>query len=301
MLTETGSFDRSFSSNGNTTPLLAVPYFNTNTAIPAPSQELAGQVSIDAGAGLQLAGSIGIHSTSRIWGLEANGVWGNGVGVPGNTEVLMGFRYFDLQESLNLNLRTNGVGTTTLAISGVDLGTGASHNINDYFTTRNQFYGPQIGLRGEQSYGRFILGWSGKAAVGAMHQVVNINGQTISTAGTGGVPLAGTVLQAKGGLFALPTNIGRQTNTEFAVIPEAELKLGYQLNQRLRVFAGYNFMYVSNVARPADQINRRVNAANIPALSGAFYDPAPNGTPTKFFNTTDFWAHGINFGVSLTW
>jgi len=300
LLSEQGDFSRLFTSNGQTTPLLAVPFFNTNPAFPGP-QEIAFQASLDAGAGQQLSGSISVESTSRIWGVEANGVWGSGVGVPGNTEAILGFRYFDLQEGFQFQLNTQAEPGTTFMSSGINLGTGGSHAITDNFNTRNQFYGPQIGLRGEQAFGRFIVGWSGKAAIGAMQQTLTINGNTTSTFGAGGAAPAGTAISARGGLFALQSNIGRYSNTEFAVVPEAELKLGYQLNSRLRVFAGYNFTYLSNVVRPGDQLNRRIDATSPPAVGGPFFSPNGNGNPTPQFNTTDFWAHGINLGISVNW
>ena len=54
----------------------------------------------------------------------------------------------------------------------------------------------------------------------------------------------GTVQTAQGGLLTVPgTNIGRFSQSRFAVVPEIGLNLGYQVTQRMKVFVGYNFLY----------------------------------------------------------
>ena len=45
----------------------------------------------------------------------------------------------------------------------------------------------------------------------------------------------------------------------FAVLPEFGFDVGYQLTSRWRSFIGYNFLYISDVARPGNQIDGGVN------------------------------------------
>ena len=57
------------------------------------------------------------------------------------------------------------------------------------------------------------------------------------------------------------------SHDEFAIIPEATLNLGLNVTRGLTAFAGYNFMYIDNVARPMQQINPIVNSATVPFTS----------------------------------
>ena len=56
-----------------------------------------------------------------------------------------------------------------------------------------------------------------------------------------------------GGFLALPTNIGNRSRDQFTAVPEIGFNVGRQLNNHLRVYAGYTFLYWSSVVRPGDQ------------------------------------------------
>jgi len=75
-------------------------------------------------------------------------------------------------------------------------------------------------------------------------------------------------------------------------MPELGVSLGYDLTCRLRATVGYTLIYWSNVARPGDQIDTELNASQFPPgeLVGAPH-------PEFRFQTTDFWAQGLNFGL----
>ena len=98
-----------------------------------------------------------------------------------------------------------------------------------------------------------------------------------------------------GGLFAQPTNIGHYTRDVFAVVPEGNVQLGYQLTDRLRATVGYTFFYMSDVVRPGDQIDRTINPALL-ALPPAAGGPA---RPAFQVRQSDFWAQGIDFGLEF--
>ena len=115
-----------------------------------------------------------------------------------------------------------------------------------------------------------------------MHQIVLIDGVTSSTA-------SGT---QRGGLLALPTNIGRYSRDSFAIVPELGLKVGYNFTDRLRGFVGYDVLYASNVVRPGDQVDTFVNSSFLPPGPGV---GAP--LPRFQFRQTDFWAQGVSFGL----
>ena len=54
------------------------------------------------------------------------------------------------------------------------------------------------------------------------------------------------------------------TNDAFAVLPEVGLNVGVYVTEKVRVFAGYSFLYWSDVVRPGDQVSRAINPGRIP-------------------------------------
>jgi Putative beta barrel porin-7 (BBP7) len=56
----------------------------------------------------------------------------------------------------------------------------------------------------------------------------------------------------------MPANEGHFTANEFAAVPQGQVRLGYDLTSWIRVTVGYDALYVSNVIRPGDQINRDI-------------------------------------------
>jgi hypothetical protein len=98
--------------------------------------------------------------------------------------------------------------------------------------------------------------------------------------------------------LAQSTNIGSYSRDVFAVVPEIDLNVGYQVTPHARLEAGYSFIYWSNVVRAGDQIDTSVNASYIPPGQTVVGDPT---RPRFAFEQTSFWAQGVNFGLKLTW
>ena len=182
------------------------------------------------------AGDVLVSSSLRLWGAEVNGCL-NVAHRPGlEVSVLAGFRYADLTESLNINNTTS------------DLIFLNNTTQNDFFGTRNQFYGGQLGARLGLQRDRFSLDATGKVALGATHQVVDIQGNSTQLGPNPLVPPGlGTF---PGGFYAQPSNIGRRDSNDFTVLPSVELKVGYQLTSGLRATVGYDFLYWNQVVRP---------------------------------------------------
>src|SRR5262249_51677572 len=104
-------------------------------------------------------------------------------------DLLAGFRWLNLQE--DLTIRQN-----------VNFTPGLSHtSVVDEFVTENNFYGGQIGLRGEWWRGRWFVNARGTVALGDTEQHVRISGSNVVT-----LP-EGTHVTRPGGVLALPTNI----------------------------------------------------------------------------------------------
>ena len=85
---------------------------------------------------------------------------------------------------------------------------------------------------------------------------------------------------------------------EFTAIPELGLKVSYHVNDRLRAFMGYDFIYWSDVVRPGNQINRNINVSHVPT-SDLFNSGDDPRQPAPLFHRSDFWAQGLAFGVEL--
>jgi hypothetical protein len=137
---------------------------------------------------------------------------------------------------------------------------------------------------------RLFANLTGKIALGDTHQTVDINGvTTITTPG-------GLATVRPGGLLALPSNTGHFSRDEFSVVPEGGVNVGYQATNNLRVYVGYTFLYCSNVVRPGDAIDLRVNSTGVPT---SLVPPSGPAAPVFTFRGSDFWAQGIVFGMEL--
>src|SRR5262249_10329720 len=103
-----------------------------------------------------------------------------------------------------------------------------------------------------------------------------------------------------GGLLATQTNIGRTSRDTFAVVPELNLNVGYQVPPHVRLFAGYESLYWSNVVRPGEQIDGVIDIAFVPNPP-AGVQPTGLFRPANPFRQSDLWAHGLNLGMEFGW
>jgi hypothetical protein len=284
-----GESQSSFTANSSQYPVLARPFYNVNSPV--------GQFSeLIAFPGLA-NGSALIKTATSIWGAEANArrvLFGNPNGSGFELDAIVGYRYFDLDEHLSVDeafTRTPGSPMTvgTPAISG---------NVLDSFHTVDMFNGGQIGLSSRYQYGRWSIDGRATVAFGDLEQTAIINGsQNLVFAN-------GTTTRAVGGLLALPgANIGTFNHSQFSVLPEVTLNVGYQITSHMRAFIGYDFLFIGNALRPGGTVDTVVDAARIPnfPLPGS---PTPLPGPSRpgpYFTTSDFFAQGINFGLEFRW
>ena len=287
-----------FSASSSNLPgslLLARPFFNVITGLQ--DSQLVSFPDI-------INGSIGISSNSQLQGAEFNLVCNrcccrndccqtdccqtNCCYQSGHrVDFIAGFRYLGLNEDLHITENLTFLPTAPLPFVP-----GETITVVDGFGTRNNFYGEQIGARGEWYRGRWFMNVLGKVALGDTHQEVRISGTTDFT--DPGVP---TVRQ-QGGLLALPTNIGSYSRDQFSVVPEIGINVGRQVTDHLRVFAGYTLLYWSGVVRPGDQIDFGVNPTQLPTSTGpgTLVGEAPAGLR---FPQHGFLGARINLGLEL--
>ena len=124
---------------------------------------------------------------------------------------------------------------------------------SDIFDSRNTFNGGELGLAARTNYCRWSLDLAGKLSFGNTHSVVSIDGATITTVPNGGSDTT------PGGLLVNGANFGRHEEDKFSFIPELNATLNYQLASGLRLGVGYTFLYWTNVARAAEQVDVNVD------------------------------------------
>lgn len=224
-------------------------------------------------------------------------------------EGLEGFRWLQLQESLTFGAHTG-------TVPNFPFGAGF-YNFKDRFKTDNNFFGCQLGLKARYESLNWLIESTTKVALGVLHQRVDIHGAGETLGGNLFFATKGPPQHLIGWIFAQPTNIGHHTRNVFAATFETGLRTGYQITDCVEIYLGYNFLMVSHVARPGDQMNRKIN----PTLTGLadasratvgtgtkpipFGSPGPAEAPTGpkephfHYKTKLFWAQGLSVGVTL--
>jgi hypothetical protein len=233
----------------------------------------------------QQAAAISVNLSTSLQGAEATGV----VGVWGSDcarlEMLVGFRYLELDDKLRMAQQI-----TFVPNSPVNAGSVITQG--DEFDAGNRYYAGQVGLRGEVCYRGWLLGAAAKLALGGNEEIVSIAGASRFA------PAVGAPLASSGGVLALPSNSGRFVHGSFAVVPEFDVRVGYQVSRHMRLFAGYTFLYWSEVVRAGDQIDTSVNPTQVAIVqpAGPLVGPA---RPAFSVHGTDLWTQGGTFGVEF--
>jgi hypothetical protein len=264
------------------TTLLARPFIDSTTG-------RQGLNILNLGTGS--AGSIHVNHNTTLWGAEANVIARECGLIEG---YFGGYRYLALRERLRITDRT------TTQLGGLGFFNGQPVNENDTrlktdeFETSNDFHGAQVGLRAVLRRGAYDLSLRSSVALGVTQQTLDVRGNTTLE------PDVGSPVTLPGGLLAARSNIRSQTKATFAVAPEVDLSVGVQLARWARLSVGYNFLYVSSVIRPGAQIDPNVNPAQLPT-SPTFDPTLVAASPAPTFKQSDFWAQGLNFGLSLSY
>jgi hypothetical protein len=282
---------RSVDFRDDTSPVVARPFFDVNNRMNS--------AVVVAFPGLA-AGSIAAETSSQMWGGEVNflkNLLTESVLTPVRFDVLAGFRYFELGEDLSIARVTNfnaNIDTTRFTQFGDFAGNSISEF--DHFLTRNQFYGVQLGALTKFWIEYMVIDVQTKVAVGTTHEEITIDGGQVRFR-----PLFGRTTVSRGGLLALPSNIGRFHKEQFAVLPEVTVNIQFPITSHLGFFVGYDLTFLSKVARPADQIDRGLDIAQIPNFPGGPFPGTGLGRPSVPFAQSDFWTMGINLGFEISW
>ena len=256
---------------------LLFPYIDANTSQEDVTQ--LSQAPVYRGGATQTV-------NNSLLGAEVNGTWQIAPAGKLRMDLLGGVRYLRLREGYSLTTHS-----PYIAPFGDDI-----WNTTDKFDTTNDFYGVQAGIRAQYDQRAYFANATAKVAVGAMAQTAGVSGSLV----TNDFNNFTSTQTFSGGYFALPTNIGNYSRTAFAVVPEVTLNFGYRITPAATIIVGYSFLYMSNVARPGNQISRTIN----PSQSTSYTeDPAAHlqgaARPSFKFNDSSFWTQGISVGLQV--
>jgi hypothetical protein len=259
----------SFVASSDQFPVLSRPFFDVTR------QAESAEVVAFPGAA---AGSVAVNRDSMLWswGLELtdNVVWCPWCRV----DVLAGLRFLDLRENLTITEASSvnaGAGAVLPELAGR---AGGGFTSIDAFKGINRFLGGTIGATAEVDRGNWSVTFLGKVSLGGNKE------EALVAAGADVVthrPV--TALHRNifsGGLLGAAGASGDFLRTTFAAVPELGVTLGYQVTDHVRLYGGYSFLYFSDVIRPESLIN-------------------PNLRNRE--QATDFWAQGLNFGMSFNY
>jgi hypothetical protein len=262
----------SFSASSDGSPIIARPFFNTETG--REDSVLVGYPEI-------VIGSINVTTYSRVYGNEINLRRALYFDACRRVDLLAGYRFFQLAEQLQVQENKTSIQ------QGGTVPVGTTFNILDSFHTKSNFHGGQLGIN-TRLYGNcWSIDLLAKVALGGLTQQVTIDGSTIVTA-PGTAPVTN-----RGGILAQNSNMGAFNRGRFSVIPEFGINAHRQLGRCWQVNVGYTFLFVSNVVRPGDQIDIQLDPRQFPPPTSQ----GPFTAPAFAFQETDVWLQGINVGL----
>jgi hypothetical protein len=189
-------------------------------------------------------------------------------------DLTLGYRYLNLKE---------GISIVEHVESSVD-----EFDVYDSFGARSTFHGLEMGADYACFHSIFGLNIFGRLGVGGNRNRVGIAGQTA---------IDGVTEPEVGGILAQASNIGTHDQTVASLMAQLGLNVNVCITECLFAHMGYSFLYWGNVVRAGEQIDKRVHPGLFPPYQ------VPYGTvgalPTH--KMSDFYAHGLNVGMTLVY
>src|SRR5262249_48512600 len=135
-------------------------------------------------------------------------------------DLMVGLRYLNLDTDVEIGQET--LYNTNLSAHPEFKGfEGNRIQSRESFTSSNNFWGGQVGVRSKLYFEKLILESFFKYGLGTTFEEVNVEGFQLRTMPNG------TTTLSKGALLALPTNIGKHHQEKIAQVPEMGFKLSY--------------------------------------------------------------------------
>jgi hypothetical protein len=271
-----------FASDPTGNPVLAQPIVNAVTG--AESSVLTSFPGL-------LAGNLTASTSTLLYGVDSDLFMTVRQDRSWRLDALAGFRYLALREDLRIGSSVAPLTPGLLAFGGTPVDPGSLLFSQDRFRTANDFYGGQVGGRFLAMFERLGVELVAKVAFGVNQHSLDVNGSTLlATPGTLNRTLPG-------GVLALNSNSGHFFRNDFAVVPELGVNALWDLRSWLRLRAGYSMIYLSDAARPGNQIDRVIDPGRVPS-DPTFGTFGPR-RPMTIFHDSDFWAQGVSLGLEF--
>jgi hypothetical protein len=252
--------------------IIGRPFFNA--LLGAPDVELvsvpgalSGRAAIDAEASHFCGADVAFHNAICC-------------DCRGRLDWLIGYRFLSFDDSVRV--------FEDLHPTAAPFPPGSQIGVADGFTATNRFHGLLVGLAGEYRLDGWFVEGRLAASVGRTFRTATVAGQTSFNI----PPEAPVVLP--GGVLALSTNTGSLSTSDWTVVPEAAVRIGYRVNDCLRVYAGYSVLYWPGVYRAANQIDPVVNPGLLPP---PVVPPVGPGQPQFPDRKSALWVHAASIGL----
>ncbi len=254
-------------------------------------------------------GDFNLKLSSQFQGAQLNGVYRMAKWHLFQLNAITGFRWLQLKEQLKFQVSTHTVPNFPFGFSFADT--------KDSFKTFNDFYGGQVGI-GVGYASRYVdVKGVMQVGLGAILEAIHIHGSSKTSNGNLFYETKNTANETlKGGIFAQKTNIGTHHRQVFAAVIDANVQASLKVSRYLELGAGYSFLWISALARPGKQIDRKINPT-LTALAeasretvGTQQGPTPFGMPGPAqpaqgpkrpdfsLKNSDFWSQGLTVGVT---
>ncbi len=187
--------------------------------------------------------------STKIWGTEANILLRTHPGPRGGIfEWFFGARYIEFHEdfdvSANGTLPTSSLADTTFSTTGY-----------------NNIIGPQIGLRWFTTNDRWQFSTEGKFVAGWNNQNIHQNGVVGSDLNSAIAPFP---RQPGYPLAMVPTSVSYSAFlSEFSPVGELRVEGKYQVTKNIAFRAGWNGMYIGQLARPSRMVNYELGQTHV--------------------------------------
>jgi len=210
------------------------------------------------------------------YGGEANGLihigeWEPMNGLKVSADGLGGFRYFGLKDSYSDQYNEPNAGFF----------------YSDEFKTDNNFYGANFGAHIRVECQRFFAEITPKIALGVTDESVSVNGSNVVPNNPG-----------PGGFYASGNKLGDHSNTPFAYLPQITVKVGYNINDTIEAFVGYDALYLSDVARVENQISTQLDGNQMAGFGFVPGGPA-DGSPPFQVQSSSLFEQGVTAGLTF--
>ncbi|WP_197454389.1 BBP7 family outer membrane beta-barrel protein [Stieleria varia] len=260
-----------FNANQDSFSVLARPFFNVTDGQTAAQDT---QLIVFP----ELAnGDISVHMDSSVYGGDASirQMWYCGYG--GSVDLLYGYQYMRLDESLSIDTRS-----TSLSDDFAPLGSVLA--VRDSFGVENEFHGGQLGIASRYREGCWSFSGLAKVGFGSLSRRAELSGGTTTS-------IDGISAFDPNGLLVRSTNAGTRTDSTFAWVPELDFSIGYQWFRRCDVTFGYHIVALTDALQVSGTIDPNL-ASNLAS------PPTGQQRPQARMSYDTFYVQGVHLGLS---